>query len=1260
MTDVFISFRGDNGIGGAIAGLIDRTLHEKYRLNCYMSSVVLDGIGTDNYREKEDIAIEEANVAIIILTSNYFIGCDKLEDEVRYELKKIFERDNLKKVVIAASDFNWNEVDFDVLSQIIGKDNSDGFRHINYIDYIAYNGVRQFYGTEVRLAEALNLDPKVITSSTEDEIRLFSFLRDNLDDRQKHNGSYHLDKICEELFPGIREIQRDIVQNGQSKGKDIELSSFIINNRKSDYLITGNGGIGKTVLLLNTCRVLLDARIPALYIPLNDCFNNSVEASAFYDKDIEDSFFSSPYGVLLLDGFNEVADADKQNILSSIKSLAMRTNIQIVLSSRYDPRQFDVTFSGFNTISLAPLSHKQIDDYLVMCGLKPDIVSEELYDILCYPLMLTLYANASSYKEINGFHQALIWKDAPKHNGEIIWNFIETQLHKAVFLSSSQQKNVLDYLFAIEYVLPYIGYSMLIHERFDFSITEIKKSIMECIVFYQERWENHKYSERIETVAFLFDGNQIDYNPNQLFRILVKELHLLDIKGNKGFSFFHQHFRDCFAAIHLINVIIEGVCDSELSVWIEPQVLKYISELIEKDKVLELINKYRFQKFKKDDLLLSNILKVFSLMTDGDFTDFNFSGLDLTNISLRDYCVTGASFDEATIAPMTFMQRGHSDSICDMVLSKNGNSFYTCSLDGSIMMWSLCSASFLGVLKGHISSVKSILIYKDSLFSASYDKTILKWDVENATNEMFYCGKAPIEKIGVYADNIVGLRKDGRLLFFNQNIVVNIIDDVSVFDASNDIICYCQKGICNVQDRNGGRTYLFQIQEEISSLVVSKIDSFVFIGTFKGNIYCFNRNTKTITFVGNSGSSISRIIELERKQIVSAQSDGSIIVWDYLDCNCVKKMISHHRDVISLLYVKEKGILLSGSIDNSVKMWSVNNADVLHTIEGYTNWINWISHAKKADIIVSASGDGSLRIWDRNDYSTLAVYTDHEDWVYSCDISDDGSICASGDGSGTVIVRNILEKKILFKERICLEEIKMVSISGDGRYVAVCGNKGTVSVVDIATKRFVFLDKNEDPAYRIIISKDSRKVLVGFSCARVALYDIRKGQRVWCKQINSNKETTVRGLDVDSGFTKAIVGINEQIVYELDLRNGDIIKKYDFECSARIISYNSLSNLIAVADISGNVEVRDNNEKIVFKKKIHNGEIRTIHFINDHILLTGGSDSFIFITDLKEQVEKKITPFFLLKIQSCSFKKSVFIDEDLKRIIEENARTTIA
>lgn len=175
--------------------------------------------------------------------------------------------------------------------------------------------------------------------------------------------------------------------------KHISLETIIKKHIKSNIMITGRGGCGKTYTLFHLTEKLIEekSRVIPVYIPLNGFNHNHVKNDIIIDyfctilaKDSKFSMTEVKFYLekwlhsehdetvlLLLDGFNEITSTDIQiKIANEIKDLQARyAKLRFVITSRYDMKEIFICGDGnishsFLSYSVDDLSPKTVIDYI--------------------------------------------------------------------------------------------------------------------------------------------------------------------------------------------------------------------------------------------------------------------------------------------------------------------------------------------------------------------------------------------------------------------------------------------------------------------------------------------------------------------------------------------------------------------------------------------------------------------------------------------------------------------------------------------------------------------------------------------------------------------------------------------------------------------------------------------------------------------------------------------------------------------------------
>ena len=488
-------------------------------------------------------------------------------------------------------------------------------------------------------------------------------------------------------------------------------------------LIYGKGGAGKTFMLLN--QVLLynepDKARHLVYLPLNeltlpqqktntdyltitDYLNDTVFRKLDWEK-----HYSNPDNELLFffDGFNEVPVERRPLYAKEIKKLSTDLNCRVVVASRFEDTLAEQLYFGIEA-SIRDLTIKDIEDYLKYCEYHGNFPLEaHLSELLKNPLLLTLFGNTTKYqrKKIRYFKKQTLcrWFDSPTSDSQILWNYLNCEIMK---VESTEKELIFKNWLSIRFIWSKIAFFMQQKNYFNCSREELYEQIEIAIDWIKKNAATHKELQLAAKLSFMdfgfedFEKFLNDLNPKDFFQHLSQNHALFG--GSQGkYKFFHQSIRDCLAAVHLLNVAPtkENKFPEE---WSEQNfskniyMLRHLSELaktLDKEETLtEALNILRTLDIPKNNQILNNLLLIFRQppLRNGDFSTFDFSGLDLRYCELTEFTLSkngfGAKFTNAKIGEDTFQRASHNTAITSIAVSSDGTKVLSCGKD-KVLLW---------------------------------------------------------------------------------------------------------------------------------------------------------------------------------------------------------------------------------------------------------------------------------------------------------------------------------------------------------------------------------------------------------------------------------------------------------------------------------------------------------------------------------------------------------------------------------------------
>ncbi|MDU1908621.1 MAG: hypothetical protein E6760_09240, partial [Eggerthella sp.] len=235
----------------------------------------------------------------------------------------------------------------------------------------------------------------------------------------KSSGTYRLDAMVRGLVPGIIQEEREALFEYEGEASPLTqcVMSAWRDGRRSNLMLVGEGGIGKTVAMQEASLSLCKLGIPAVYIPLHMVPYLNVGRSLVKEyvassvlkgdqglfKNLDELTRSKhhddrPNVVLLLDGWNEInekktpcgwlTDVMKEEIETELSSLE---GVQVVIAGRAKMDTFGMSRRRWSFFKVLRLERKNVGKYLSDNKVALPPVDDPVWDTLGNPLMLTLY-----------------------------------------------------------------------------------------------------------------------------------------------------------------------------------------------------------------------------------------------------------------------------------------------------------------------------------------------------------------------------------------------------------------------------------------------------------------------------------------------------------------------------------------------------------------------------------------------------------------------------------------------------------------------------------------------------------------------------------------------------------------------------------------------------------------------------------------------------------------------------------------------------
>ena len=1108
-------------------------------------------------------------------------------------------------------------------------------------------------------------------------------------------GTYYLKELNSSLFPSIKENLG--VRFYDSINENVSLITYLEETWNSTkdlnkgLIIIGDGGCGKTVTLLETCKFFLDRNVYSIYIPLYILKEKGYESidnyllAKFWLGNIEAynnfkiwlSLGNEKKLVLALDGFNEVKNQYKRDIINDILNWQEISSVRIIISSRYDFTKSYIALKNMKCLEVQPLNNNQIQAYLGSCGIRLQYSNNEnLISVLKTPLMLVLYTNIEIYHiPLEEDIPILKWRENCQNAGTILWNFIQCQ-YKKILLQNKEGVDLIYTVFTLEYICPYIARYM--EKDYIYSLKEevFANLIDKAIIYYEERWEG-KISSKIKRIEREYELEINKWDSKKIYSILTKELHLF-IVLNENVTLLHQQFRDFFSAF-FYTLILE---DKEaIEYWdkdsINYNVLNYIAEIIETTALVSIWEEIRGRAFTTKNYGLSNIIQIIKKINhnneNDDLSQIKFDKIDLRFISLNGTQLTSkkgkASFRGAKIGKYTLFPKGHSDSIYCISITPDGNKAITGSSDRTVREWNLRTGECEKILAGHTVYVQSVDYSFDAKLAISGDffGGIILWNLENSSVVRQLQGGENCKKA------VYGIK------FFSDRMVVSVSYDgeIKVWDINQG------KCIRKVEVSRGG----------VRCLDVYSIKGKVVVGSYDGTISEWNiNNGKLISKVNLNNGPVRTVMYSKYGERILAGCESGVICEYDVTKNEVTHIINAHEQKISkVAFSFDESKIVSCSYDKKIKVWNLEQEEMICEIATQQSRY-CASFLPNKDFIIEAGSDAGFELWN---YVTCERYLKVEGAQYSYNVTrcvfgrehfavlDKDNLCRlrNYDGYNQYTMRikvtnshfrdnqildiNEMEDSILCCIDGLVQEINLKSGVRITYIESFYCEKGCFAF----DKKLLLIKENDNQKNLLIydnVNEELKSINIPSIIEDVIYSDINNMAVAYSKYkifgiSNTGKweclykgKSVIKHVQFLEDEHKIIIWLKNNNVLKIDIRSKKVVYRYKFDIYDKsIINFSGYGDkaIFIMNDCIYEVEFKKNK---IIALDIKSTGISFIKYIcNDKKCIVVDKFGKICIYDLAENaIYKVIEHIDGVDITDCDFSEANFEDTELRNLIQ--------
>jgi serine/threonine protein kinase/WD40 repeat protein len=151
-------------------------------------------------------------------------------------------------------------------------------------------------------------------------------------------------------------------------------------------------------------------------------------------------------------------------------------------------------------------------------------------------------------------------------------------------------------------------------------------------------------------------------------------------------------------------------------------------------------------------------------------------------------------------------------------------------------------------------------------------------------------------------------------------------------------------------------------------------------------------------------------------RVLSASSDGTLIVWDIESGRLLTRLSGHRGGVNVGVFTGDGRFAISASEDTSLIQWELQTGQPLRRFNGHTAPVRFLMMSANGVNFITSTGDDTMVVWELTDISATIVYAIQNRFVrtLTCDEGRQFGLTTNCDEGETVILNDDSDEPSLF------------------------------------------------------------------------------------------------------------------------------------------------------------------------------------------------------------------------------------------------------
>jgi WD40 repeat protein/transcriptional regulator with XRE-family HTH domain len=366
--------------------------------------------------------------------------------------------------------------------------------------------------------------------------------------------------------------------------------------------------------------------------------------------------------------------------------------------------------------------------------------------------------------------------------------------------------------------------------------------------------------------------------------------------------------------------------------------------------------------------------------------------------------------------------KGHTARVRAIAFDPSGNWMVSGSEDTTVRLWSVDTDQCVHVMQGHEDRVRTVAMSPDGGVAASGgdDGSIRLWDLNTGACLRELEGHSPVRTVvfNRQGDLLASGDEDGYIRLWNA-----------------------QAGDClKTLPRQSGEVHSVNFNHVGDLLVSGGQDAIIRLWDVSSGMLLKSLSKE------HENQIRSVVFNADGTLLVSSSDDQTIRLWDVSSGQYLRIFQGHKHRVYTAVFNQSGQTIVSGSEDQTVRFWEVASGRCFKILQGYVNQVRAVAFSPRGDLLVSGGDDDLLRLWEMPSGRYLRELRGHDNGVRAVAFHPDGDYIASASDDRTVRLWHVKSGRCIRELREHNDRVRTVAFNRDGKWLASAGEDGLVRV----------------------------------------------------------------------------------------------------------------------------------------------------------------------------------------------------------------------